>query len=964
MLARLLLLASLPTVRADGAVPCAKMGTCGGNFNVLPTDANLLFDGYVHMAAAHDGAHMDRAPFGREGSDGRMVAPGARITFRTDAHRVQAIMVYHGHLPCHPECPRLADDKTCYKAGGPCPAQCEVLVEIDGMRTRVPHTNLVGQSITHESKQRDFLGEVKLVLMDQGDASVAAAHTYTLVLPWGAPVDLKRVHVEHPTGVSELPRLFPPIADATASLAAVGASAAERRLAAAAARAPKYVAYGDAATIGWCAELGYPSLLASLNGWNAVNLGLVGGLVEPAHGSALAGQGADLISILLGASEWDACKNSDVGAPFAALLATIRATQPDVPIVVVTPLVSWRDGRPCAGAAAVTPEATRSQIGEAVRARQAGGDTATYLVDGRTLVPPSYLADGLHPGTHGMRELAHNLNAQMGFGAIAYEVVQCPVLTVAVRGLAPNSWLDLYWGRHTESARLIEEGAGCHGRSLMLEPLGKVSTQADSAGRANVIVGQVDRFDRCHSTAFQVVEGTTCTSSRLGHVSTTFSSRVGTPAEGWQLWPPPPPPRRDPAAQASATPQEGEAPSTQPRSQQQPSQSQQQPSQSQHQSPQNQQPPPQNMHEPQHQPHQPQPHQPHGRHASPPSPPPPHAAAPAGALHADAADRPGAHAHTQPGVASTGEEACTSAHSGDSSVAQCAAWCKPPPAQPHPGAATHAMAPPAAGGLARVRVPADGRRSMSDGVALPMASAAKGAHCAWCKCADCAFCRADATPNGAHAAGHGSGHGGWLSQLWAKATASAGSGAAHPPRTATNGGAVEGGANQTGLMPAAAVAAATGGSMLGLLACAGAVSGLLGALLLRSACRGRDPRTQRRRGHRYARTPTSLPASHARGVDEIARADGGELVPAHFEVGAGAVAVAVQLTAVQSLPALRAMLSDVYAEVVGMPLPHGGVRIEYEGDDGTLHPIEDSAPFRKGHLHRAISLRVTASRRR
>ena len=92
MLARLLLLASLPTVRADGAVPCAKMGTCGGNFNVLPTDANLLFDGYVHMAAAHDGAHMDRAPFGREGSDGRMVAPGARITFRTDAHRVQAIM--------------------------------------------------------------------------------------------------------------------------------------------------------------------------------------------------------------------------------------------------------------------------------------------------------------------------------------------------------------------------------------------------------------------------------------------------------------------------------------------------------------------------------------------------------------------------------------------------------------------------------------------------------------------------------------------------------------------------------------------------------------------------------------------------------------------------------------------------------------------------------------------------------
>ena len=73
------------------------------------------------------------------------------------------------------------------------------------------------------------------------------------------------------------------------------------------------------------------------------------------------------------------------------LIAAIRAEQPAVPIVVVTPTVSWREGLPCPGPAAVTPEQQREQIGAAVRARQQS-DPNLFLISGLQIMPKEYAA--------------------------------------------------------------------------------------------------------------------------------------------------------------------------------------------------------------------------------------------------------------------------------------------------------------------------------------------------------------------------------------------------------------------------------------------------------------------------------------------------------------------------------------------------------------------------------------------
>lgn len=266
LLACLLTCQRMTGCSADGAVPCSKLGTCGGNFNAFANDPHLRYDGYVHLDVAHDHVRLDRAPLGREDSLTRISSPGTRVSFVSNAHRIQAIFEYLGTAPCLPDCPRMADG-SCYRPNGPCPNQCEVLVEVDGVRTPVAHTNLVGQPLTHDHKQRDFLGEIKLVVMDQAHAAKQATHLYTLTLPWGAPVSLKRIHLEHPSGIDELPSLLEPPGSSHAI--------------------PKYVAYGDAATLGWCSSLGYPSAIARLNGWISVNLGVAEARVQPEHGVAI-----------------------------------------------------------------------------------------------------------------------------------------------------------------------------------------------------------------------------------------------------------------------------------------------------------------------------------------------------------------------------------------------------------------------------------------------------------------------------------------------------------------------------------------------------------------------------------------------------------------------------------------------------------------------------------------------------
>ena len=101
----------------DGATPCAEAGTCGGNWNAPPTHAAITYSGYAHMDVSNELVSLDRAPFGNEGSDARLTSPGATISFRSDAHRVQVIIDYRGARDCLADCPRTSDGK-CYHPTG------------------------------------------------------------------------------------------------------------------------------------------------------------------------------------------------------------------------------------------------------------------------------------------------------------------------------------------------------------------------------------------------------------------------------------------------------------------------------------------------------------------------------------------------------------------------------------------------------------------------------------------------------------------------------------------------------------------------------------------------------------------------------------------------------------------------------------------------------------------------------
>jgi len=165
------------------------------------------------------------------------------------------------------------------------------------------------------------VAQVKLHAYEQEQPS---PRTLTLRLPWGAPVDLKRVLLETLPAELTPPQLLPLPPPPTVRL----------------------VAMGDSITAGWC-DLStggaYPRQLAEAHGWDHTNLGVAGAGIVVAHGTAAARLKADLLTIMLGVEEWQACAY-DLTEPMTQLLAAIRAEQPSVPLVVVTPTVSWREG--------------------------------------------------------------------------------------------------------------------------------------------------------------------------------------------------------------------------------------------------------------------------------------------------------------------------------------------------------------------------------------------------------------------------------------------------------------------------------------------------------------------------------------------------------------------------------------------------------------------------------------------
>ena len=280
----------------------------------------------------------------------------------------------------------------------------------------------------------------------------------------------------------------------------------------------RVVFYGDSITQGFCADEPYPEVLARMNNWEAINLGIGGMKTIGRHGKALGQLKADIVMLAIGTNDWWDCH--DIEGAIGQLIDGVRQTQRTVPIVAVTPLVAHYEGTAkCGGGNGL--EALRDQIRTAV-SKRSGRDSKLYVVEGKALLPLTWMGDRLHPTSDGMRELARNINAEMGYGALRWRlpngcVAGAATFSVEVEGATPHGALtayvaaerhDTFFGPHSPL------DGQCPGRHLIVADGRQKHVVADGSGRAHINVPV--QGGSCASTLFQLLDAASCATTRVG----------------------------------------------------------------------------------------------------------------------------------------------------------------------------------------------------------------------------------------------------------------------------------------------------------------------------------------------------------------------------------------------------------------------------------------------------------------
>jgi lysophospholipase L1-like esterase len=176
---------------------------------------------------------------------------------------------------------------------------------------------------------------------------------------------------------------------------------------------PRWIAYGDSITEGWSASSPAQCWLAIAGrerAMDTVNLGFAGSARgEIVLAQQIAALDADVITVAYGTNCWATIPHSAdmVRANTAAFLQIVRAAHPHVP--VLSPLIR-PDAEDQPNAVGTTLADIRAAIEDSVAQ---ANDELTLLLPGADLLSADLLADGIHPGDDGHRELATRIGLEV-----------------------------------------------------------------------------------------------------------------------------------------------------------------------------------------------------------------------------------------------------------------------------------------------------------------------------------------------------------------------------------------------------------------------------------------------------------------------------------------------------------------------------------------------------------------------
>ena len=189
----------------------------------------------------------------------------------------------------------------------------------------------------------------------------------------------------------------------------------------------RWLAYGSSIT--HCREAAgpsetWPALVARKLGWELQSLGFAGECqLDPAAARTIQRLPADVISLCLGINSYNAAAFSlrSYASQVLGFISNILTAHPDVPLVVITPVLSLPREATHNAVGATLADYREATAGVVAHLQRRSGEARIHLVDGRAVLTEAealaHMPDTLHPDNAGYRLMAERLGPRLAAAA-------------------------------------------------------------------------------------------------------------------------------------------------------------------------------------------------------------------------------------------------------------------------------------------------------------------------------------------------------------------------------------------------------------------------------------------------------------------------------------------------------------------------------------------------------------------